>query len=203
MPWILKQDGKTQIGWKWSRNTLENYLIDPIVVAKSLKSRRPDDLAYRQALEEARDSLTYYTAARYTLSRCRESFKVFLENQWGRKYSLDGHKLPEVRTKQDCVNGIQAIVHEALAQRESFDFRAFFDEFLPSCSAAGERYSNFLVYFSGKDLLIAMESQLKGMGYESAKSFRKMIVKSISDSDDVWEWLDEWRELRNQVMNMP
>ncbi len=55
IPWILKQDGKTQIGWRWLRNSLENYLIDPVVVAKSLKDRGPDALSYQKALEEARD----------------------------------------------------------------------------------------------------------------------------------------------------
>src|SRR5262245_8301120 len=66
-PWRIN-DGTVWLGWYWERATIENYLIDPIVVDRALGSKAPllDD--YRTALQEAAASIADYTAARTALS---------------------------------------------------------------------------------------------------------------------------------------
>ena len=62
------------LGWRWERTEIENYLIDPAVVAKALGMSAPQPASYTAALEAARDRLVFYQAARAALSVCRRRF---------------------------------------------------------------------------------------------------------------------------------
>lgn len=69
-PW--RASDNVVLGWRWERKEIENYLIDPVVVAKALGIAAPQLVNYKSALEAARDRLMYYQAARAALSeRCR------------------------------------------------------------------------------------------------------------------------------------
>ena len=65
-----------------------------------------------------------------------------------------------------------------------------FEIYLSQCRPHGERFQNFLTFFSGKDLLWSMESSLKSLGFASPNEFRERILKGLENSlDSVWTWL--------------
>jgi hypothetical protein len=60
--WIAS-DGEI-LGWRWERKEIENYLIDPTIVRRSMETSAADEDQYLQALEDARNRIAVYQAAR-------------------------------------------------------------------------------------------------------------------------------------------
>ena len=65
----------------------------------------------------------------------------------------------------------------------------------------------YLTFFAGKDLLLAMKRSLEDFGFEShdpnrpspISAFLERIVARIERAEAVWEWLPEWRVLRELI----
>ena len=66
------RDENMLLGWYWERVELENYLLDPEVVARTIAHdfANFDMAAYRQALADAAKSITDYAAARKAITDC-------------------------------------------------------------------------------------------------------------------------------------
>lgn len=88
----MASDG-VALGWRWERTEIENYVIDPTVVAKALGSAAPQPANYVAALEAARDRLMFYQAARAALSDRRRRFSP-LSCSFGRERGREDHPLP-------------------------------------------------------------------------------------------------------------
>ncbi len=193
--------GKTQLGWRWERKELENYLIDPTVVSRALGTRTPDLEDYRAALQAAAETGSDYTAARTALSLNRPRFSP-LENSWGTERNLNGHRFPDQFGEDNCRQGMRAILQDyAQSQIPSLqNALREFDRLLPLCRRGGVRFQHFLTFFAGKDLLLGMQSELARFGFESPRQFREQIIKGIAESlEDAWTWLPEWTQLRQKI----
>ena len=67
--WQIADAGKQIfLGWYWERKEIENYLIDPKIVKRSLGDNAPPASDYRIALQQSGEKIAAYTAARITLS---------------------------------------------------------------------------------------------------------------------------------------
>jgi hypothetical protein len=199
------EGGALWLGWYWERNSIENYLIDPVVVERALGAKAPPASDYRSALQTSAESLADYTAARLALSRSRLRFSP-LENSWGQERGHDRHRLPDKRAEVDCRAAIHEIVsrHQAGQIIHAPEVVTRFESALPSCRPGGIRFQNFHVHFSGKDLLYGMEAALAQLGFASLGEFRERILKGIEGStDNVWTWLPEWSRLRELVRLHP
>ena len=193
--------GRVWLGWYWERNTIENYLIDPAIVARALGSKAPPVAGYQAALRSSAESIADYTAARFALSRSRLHFSP-LDNAWGPERGSDHHPFPADRNEAECRRAIGDIVrqHQVEQTANEAEVMSKFDEFLPTCRPPGVRFRNFLTYFSGKDLLFGMETALIGFGFASPFEFRERVLKGLEYSpEDVWTWLPEWSRLRELV----
>jgi hypothetical protein len=62
----------TLLGWRWNRKEIENYLVDPEVVTKAIQLTPEQKTNYTKALEQARDFIAVYQAARTALSANRK-----------------------------------------------------------------------------------------------------------------------------------
>ncbi|WP_416233557.1 hypothetical protein [Cronbergia sp. UHCC 0137] len=199
---------EVQIGWKWERKEIENYLIDPVVVQRTIRNKIPSMDSYRTALDEVAREIATYTAARYALHYFR------FTNSWGepiQKVFGSEHRFPKRKNQEDCQTKIREIVQRDKGDRIITVDAVLekFAELLPSFSPGGFHFDNYLTFFAGKDLLCGMENKLKDFGFQAKASgvnspipdFLDQIFKKIEREEDIWKWLPEWEELRLQFTN--
>jgi hypothetical protein len=188
--WIISDRGESiDLGWTWERREIENYLLDPYVVEKTLPAGRLDIALYHQALENAANRLEFYTAARIAISISRRSER--LKNT----FSPFG-------TADDCRQKIREILaeYQANAPQERIVLECF-DALLPECQVGGLRRSHFTTFFAGKDLLAQLNPFLKRSGWSSQRIFIEEIFEGLKNTtENIWEWLPEWADLRRQIL---
>lgn len=199
--WIAS-DG-IALGWRWERTEIENYLIDPVVVAKVLGSEAPQPSNYTTALWAARDRLMFYQAARAALSDRRRRFTP-LSCSFGRERGRENHPLPEDMTEAACREGIRGCVGAYNAEQSVTveEANTTFDLLLPEFTVGGTRYDHYLAAFAGKDMLWAMDAEIRSFGFLGVLPFREKVLVGIQNStDDIGDWLPEWKVLQQAVDN--
>ena len=195
-------DGQIIFGWRWERCEIENYLVDPSVVQQAIPSRFPDADEYTQALNRAVLRISTYSAARTALSISRRRFTP-LKNCWGRESNLK-HQFPDNTTDQDCIDGIGIALSEYqdCVGVTNDEVVHQFENQRPIFSPGGIKHNHFLNYYSGKDLMVSMTPDLNLWGFASPKVFREAVLSGIErSSEDIWQWLPEWGNLRAQIEN--
>ena len=202
-PWSKRVAGglPVRLGWSWARNEIENYLIDPIVVARALGTKAPLPNVYQETLDRAANEISDYTAARTALSLCRLKVKQ-LQNKWGTPRGHDRHLFPEALARSSCRKEIKRIVKRQTqgALPEPRQVVAEFRKQLPSHGSTGTRRAHYLHTYAGKDLLVQMDGDLKQLGFGNFGDFRERVLIGIRDApDDIANWLPEWNSLRNEV----
>ena len=66
----------------------------------------------------------------------------------------------------------------------------------------GIRRKDYLHTYSGKDLLIQIENDLRKLGFNDFGAFRERILLGIEKTNqDIALWVPEWVELRQQVLS--
>jgi hypothetical protein len=188
-------------GWRWERKEIENYLIDPAVVERAL-GRLPE--RYIAALETAASQIASYQAARIALTLNRPH-SAPLQNSFGKLRGRGRHPMPEDLGRDQCLHEAKQLVHVWNSQRqigtEALD--AAFITTESECSPDGVRGKHFMTSFAGKDLLWAMEDYLNSSGFGGPTVFLERILTRLGDSTEVWDWLPEWRALRQAVTALP
>jgi hypothetical protein len=87
--WLV-EGGRVSLGWYWERKEVENYLIDPLVVAKALGDKAPQSETYRRTLDATAKMIAFYTAARMSLAVSRPRFSP-LPDSWGKERGREEH----------------------------------------------------------------------------------------------------------------
>jgi hypothetical protein len=207
--WYITDRGKqTSLGWYWERKEIENYLIDPKVVKRTLGNNAPPASDYRAALQQSAEKIAAYTAARITLSLYLSSRPSPPNNAWGEERNTkEGYRFPkdkgltEVNCKAELNNIIKQYEQRLSSPRPNPNEE--FERLLPTCKPGGSRFQNqnFLTFFAGKDLLYGMREELSRFGFESPVMFRDSILRGIEETvEDVWMWLPEWNSLRELLL---
>ena len=198
-PWFGSD--QTMFGWRWERKEIENYLIDPEVIKRSLGPAAPNNLDYLTALERARDRISTYQAARLALVIHRPRFQP-MSNAFGRERSTLRHLMPDNFDENTCLEGIRQIVGRH-NDRQAVVVDAVHSEFQTrrtECETGGARFSHFLTSFAGKDLIYAMSADLPALGFSSPAVFLEKVLRGVDNAiDDVALWLEEWAELRQSL----
>lgn len=193
-----------QVGWKWERKEIENYLLDPEVVRRALGRKAPPMEEYETALKDAAKAIAAYTAARTALS-CY-GFKNF----WGEQVGTTSYYFPSRLGKNACEENIRNIVQKYKSDRivTPEDVLDKFEQLFPLFRPGGSRFENFLTFFAGKDLLYRMTDKLREFGFESSNSqisptdvFLERTIKGMERAEEIWTWLPEWQELRNLIIS--
>lgn len=200
-PWIASDD--IVLGWRWERREIENYLIDPTVVASALGADAPHRDDYIAALGAARDRLTFYQAARAALSDCRPRRKP-LSCSFGGERGREDHPFPDDTSEEACHEGIRGCVEDYnVGQSVTVDeVDSAFDVLKPEFAAGGARYDHYLAAFAGKDILWAMDADIRRFGFDGVLPFREKVLVGIQNStDDIGDWLPEWKALQQAVDN--
>jgi hypothetical protein len=188
----------TQLGWRWERKEIENYLIDPVVVEHALGSL---PAGYCDCLDQVAARIGPYQAARLALTLVRPRFKP-LSNCFGKKRGGLRHQIPDDLDDASCLVALKAEISEwNLSQAVNcHEAEEAFNRTLPECKSGGERFQNYLSGFAGKDLLVSMADHLQVMGFDSPAIFLETVLSAIASKvNDVSEWLPEWKKLKESV----
>jgi hypothetical protein len=133
------------------------------VVSKALGNQKPPN--YEKILEDAADKIWRYQAARTALSSCRKYFRP-LQTAFGKARGKENHPFPEDFADSACRYGINNTVDLHLSKNQFIDKQEVFYKYqtlLPEFDINGIRRQYFLSSFSGKDLLWAMDIELKNL----------------------------------------
>lgn len=212
-PWFVREkDKEIQVGWYWERKEIENYLIDPELARRVFSFTGQQLREYNDALEKSAKRIAYYTAARITLSHSRRRI-LPLDNFWGEEKDDGYHHFPKEKglKKQNCysmtLKNVQTYNERLNVPKE--DIREKFQQLCRECNPGGERFENFLTFFSGKDLLYGMRDSLKKIlssppSKPLIRIFLEKILKGVDETEeDVWTWIPEWEQLRKLVQIYP
>jgi hypothetical protein len=194
-------DRGTILGWHWCRHEIENYLLEPVMVATAMGW---DMTTYRAELTMAARRIRHYQAARWAVGIARRSLPPNYELET-KPAVCAGHdfRLPDDLSEstsfqwaRDQVGDFQTRVNQVLgrgAVDNSLSAQAgiFTDAFLSSITEV-------LVWFSGKDLLAALEAWLQAQGLANAGDFRaRMRAWVQTHPDEALNHLAEWNKLRD------
>ena len=187
----------TVLGWHWCRHEMENYLLEPALVARATGA---DEAGYRAALLEASDRLQHYQAARGAIGIIRRNLPP----------SFDFHTRPDdipddpPRVPSDL--GAGAMLAWVCGHAQRFHDRAC-PELAPDAVErhVGARHAllsaqvlgsvdEVLVWFSGKDLLAALEPWRDAHGLGYAGDLRtKLRDWFLADANEALALLPEWQ----------
>lgn len=70
---VNRENVDVMIGWRWRRKEIENYFIDPSVLARVLTWNDAEKADYEAKLENIFDELSHLTAGRMALTACAAS----------------------------------------------------------------------------------------------------------------------------------
>ncbi len=197
--WVKNTAGgqSVNLGWLWSRTEVENYVIDPNVVASALGFDAPTQTQYQEILVRATERLAAYTAARVALSMNQITFKSLL-SQWDkrrlpRNLEKSAYRKHLKRLMRECGQGSASSEKQVLGR-----FKVLLREFEEN----GIRRSDYLHTYSGKQLLIQISADLPTISFADFGSFREAILLAIerADQTDIILWVPEWAEHRRQLV---
>jgi len=184
------------LGWHWCRHEIENYLVDPVLVAAALDI---ESAPYEEALCEAARSMVHYEAARWAVGAARRSlppnYKLKTRPPDGEnvEFYLPADMSPQF-SHDWAVAHVSAFgdrVREGLAEEAVETVLQHAEERL---DAAAQDTAALLLWFAGKDLLKGMEPWFADQGYGSPSTFRTRIRDwAIGHPEEVLGLLPEWR----------
>lgn len=184
------------IGWRWCRHEIENYLLEPAIVARATGWHEAD---YTRSLLAAARSLRYYTAARWAVGTARRSLPPLYDLCTRPDTLRNEIKVPGDLSEQASRGWIATYVG---------DFRDAVAHQLADVTTAAtfERWSRLLDLVSdpqqallchaGKDLLAALEPELVRGPLRNPVEFRNAIRDWIlAHPTQALAHLPEWSAL--------
>jgi hypothetical protein len=186
------------LGWRWCRHSIENYMLDPAIIRPAFDVTQE---TYFFALTSAASSLRYYQAARWAIGAVRTTLPP-------------KHKLQTQPSKDDFfLPGPTELEKDASEKWLLEHVQIFADQVIPaltpvSVKASYALYSgrfetgfcdkpdNVLLWFSGKNLIVALRDWWSSLGVASPGDFRNHIRDWMwNHPEDVLNALPEWRAL--------
>jgi hypothetical protein len=195
-PTVDSHDGGVPFGWRWCRHELENYLIDPAVVAEAMGWPMAE---VEEALRQAARKVRCYEAARWTVGLVRRELPP--------NYELKTRP-EELHKEIDLPSALDAAAVNAWASMSIENHRgrivAMTDPVVVkgSLDAFATRFddafitdvSNILLWFSGKDVLAGMADWLIGRAVANPGAFRASLRDwIIVNPVRALELLPEWK----------
>jgi hypothetical protein len=190
--WLVAIDGvQTMLGWTWRRKEVENYFVDPEILARALRWDEPRKSAYVASLEQVMDRLAVATAAR-----------IALTEHAPRRTRLD----TRMRIDAEDAQVRQALRERAAEHNEGarIDEAALLDSYeryLVECLPGGKFRAVALEVFAGKDILAKIQ-QTAGFAQELRRpdALVERVLLALERDTAPHSWLPEWAALRAAVL---
>lgn len=184
---------KVQLGWRWRRKEVENYLLDPVVLAGAFGWSADQTNDYRAVLERVFDDIAVHTAARMALTACAPK-----RNRLDTNINL-GLDHAAVRATLESL----AKAHDDEAKVDADKLIRWFDALMPRCQQGPFR-QHAVSAFAGKNVLALLQNTpgVKKIdpNLKVGKNLYSPLISALeSKGPAVIDWLPEWRSLHDTV----
>lgn len=189
--WRLSVNGvETMLGWMWRRKEIENFFVDPDVVARAHRWDAPTKVAYASALERVFDDLACVTAARMALTAHAPS-----RNRVDTSMRIDAGEAEIERALRR-----RAAEYNAHANIDEDALMASYRACLVECRSGGKFRASAVEVFAGKDILAKIQ-QTAGFSREvkARDALVERILLALAGDLAPHTWLPEWSALRDAV----
>jgi len=196
-------------GWHWCRHEIENYLLTPEIVEKTSQRRKKTNLninEYQDKLIKAAEKIRFYEAARWAIGKAKFCLPPkqelysrpvdILNKQIAIPHDCSSDAIEKWLTKtiSDFYQHISDALKEESIKQEYWHYINFFDK------SFCQDITNILVWFSGKDLLSALEPWCLAKEYQNAAAFRETLTNNLIEwlqrhPEEVCAILPEWKAL--------
>jgi len=187
--WRLRVDNtEITLGWTWRRKEVENYFIDPDVLAHVFGWDDEQKRGYVERLGVVLDALGNVTAARMALTACAP-----------RKTRVDTSVRLDA-TEDELREHLRARVaeHNQGAELDEAALLAAFARFTPECRPGGRFREHALEVFAGKNVLDKLQCTAGFAQLRKPALFEK-VLDSMARHGAPHTLLPEWGALRAAV----
>jgi hypothetical protein len=182
--------GQEALGWQWRRKEIENYLIDPGVLARALRWSAEQVAQYESLLAGVFVAVGPMTAARMALTVCAPYVEPFDTSM---PHEADVERLSAAlqqrvmeRNRRACVDVTRLL--------------ATFGQLVPDCRPEGRFFRHALDTFSGRDVLARLV-QTAGSPRELKRkdTLVERVVDALEHDAAPQRWLPEWDSLHAAI----
>lgn len=190
--WIARDNEvDVMLGWKWQRKEVENYFLDPEVLARAFQWDNPRTRDYVARLEGVFDKLGHVTAARMALTACAPH-----------RNRVETHVNPDLtKDKLEEVLRDKARAHSKDATLDEKKLVEAFERYTPDCCSLGGRFrQHALVVFAGKNVSARIQNT-SGFAPElkNREVLYETVLEALQRDEAPHTWLPEWTALRSAV----
>ncbi|WP_437287892.1 hypothetical protein [Sorangium sp. So ce406] len=191
--WTVRHGEKQLVlGWRWRRKEVENYLLDPDVLARALRWDPAAKSRYVAQLERVFNALGHVTAARIALTCCAPR-----RNRLETQVRLDA-------TREELAQELRKKAGEYTdgARLDTDKLLEAFERHVPDCLSGGRFRQHALEVFAGKNILAKIQST-PGFAFDpllkSRPELEERILNALEHDAEPHAWLPEWAALRSAV----
>ncbi len=202
-PTIDKTEKGNVLGWRWSRHSIENYMLEPAIACKALVV---DETTYRTALSTAGGRIKYYQAARWAIGIARSALPPYYElrtqPEGANEFYLPGNEeLTDNTAKNWAVNQVNGFANQVRPKLETNAIAQSYEKYSEWFNLEDPvSVETLLIYFSGKDVMTALDPLWQPMGIQGPNDFRGRIRDWMREHpDEVRKALPEWQSLLDTV----
>jgi hypothetical protein len=186
------------LGWYWCRHEVENYLIDPALVVLATAW---DVDEYVAGVVAAARTIRHYQIARWVVGNVRQRMPPIYELNTRPDGLASDFDLPadfgEEPSRQWAISAVTAFRDRFCAVATDDAIAAEWARRAAVITEAScDRHQSALVWFSGKDLLGALQPWLQARGLPGAGLFRARLRDWVmTHPREALEALPEWQGL--------
>lgn len=194
---VLVPHGDGVLGWTWCRHEIENYLLEPAIVAMALGC---DVAEYGVALTTAATGLRPYAAARWTVGATRRNLPPSHALETRPAELRDGDfRLPDElspeATRTWLLVHTMAFRDRVCPQLDDAALEPTLQRYRTILAGALANAGSVLVWFPGKDLIGALTPWLAPRQLDAGRFRERLRDWFVEHPEKALEILAEWREL--------
>ena len=198
-PAVDRRDDDTDLGWRWCRHEIENYLLDPTIV---LAATGWPEGEYAGALVSAAKRIRHYEIARWVVGTCRRCLPPHYDLRT-KPEELEGcdFRLPALLAEKDVADWARGQIRGFFEHvKDALDSNVVESELKKRSEVITESFlddvNNVLLWCSGKDILAALGPWLQERGQHDAGGFRGRMRDWVRNHPQMaLELLPEWNAL--------
>ena len=159
-PTVDKTDNTSVLGWRWRRHSIENYMLEPSIGCAALGV---ENEPYCETLCESGNRIKYYQAARWAIGIARSALPPYYElrtqpDEANEFYLPSDDGLTQDATKNWVLGHVETFADRVQPNLKADSITQSYDKYV----AIFENeeiiaVETVLLYFSGKDLMLALE----------------------------------------------